>query len=272
MKAIDFTLNEIDTAIRGYRQLPRDMQDVAKELRDIFDYLYDKMMKAVERTTEDIARAQKDRSVVKSAIATTEDAIKKLQAVADAPAPEGQQKPPPPKDLDRAKKNLVRLKAIAKEIESTIKQLDTQLYYQKLHRDYLRNALGAFNNSYNTQSSIVQGVVHSANSAASYARGALHALGASSSARMECDNPSYLRSAAESVEKYGYAMEEKTRSLIRSTSTFSSDIQDNVSRIASQEVHYIRSDIAREVDKTRSHAGRLRQAASYLDMYKNQAR
>ena len=259
-------------ALNGYREVPRDMQEVAREIRDAFDVLYDKLMKAVGQTMESIERAQKDRALVKEAIATTEAAIETLQAQADAPAPEGQQKPPPPKDLSRAKRNVVRLKAIKKEIDSTIKQLETQLYQLKLERDYLAQAYGRFNNTYHFQLTTVNSVVWSASTAAGHARNAIHTLRASSSSHMECDSPSYLKQAAESVDAYSRRMEQSTSGLTRSTARYAEEMSDNVSRNATKAATSLRRDMLRQVEQTRSHAGRLRQAASYLDLYLGQAR
>ena len=267
MKTIYFTLNEIETATQAHSKVSREMGESYKTGEQAYRVIYDQFLKAIARTTEDLRRAQKDKSLVASAIATTEEAIDKLQAIADAPAPEGQEKPPPPKDLAKAKKNLVRLKAIQKEVTQAIKTLETQLYQQDQHKKYLMNAFGYFYNAYNLHSGIVQGVVSSANSANSAARGAMYALGAGSSSRMECSDPSYLTRAAESIEDYANKVRTATQKTHRSAVEFTSHLKDNVSRNASAEYKSVTWTIDRQVEQTRSRSGRLRQAAGYLKSY-----
>ena len=272
MKTIDFTLYEIEIALAAYREVPRNMQEVANGIRDAFDVLYDKLMKALGRTMESIERAQHDRAVVNEAIETTAAAIDTLQAQADAPVPEGQQKPPPPKDLARAKKNLVKLKAIKNEIASTIKALEHQLYQQKLERDYLLEAYRKFQNTYNYHITVIHGIVWSAGCAAGHARSAMYALRAGSSARMECENPSYLRQAADHIITYSQNMQSRGKDLTKSTQSFRYEMTDNVSRKAEKEISHLHRAILRQADEVSSQAGRLRQAASYLDMYLCEAR
>ena len=272
MKAIYFTLSEIDAALRAHKEVPGQMSSSIHEAEQSYRHLYDKFLRAIERTNEDIRRAQRDRSVVNEAISTTEDAIDKLQAIADAPAPEGQQKPPPPKDLARAKKNIVRLRAIKKEIDSAIRALESQLYQQKLHKDYLMNAYGNFYNVYNTHSSIVGGIVSSASTAASAARGAMSALGASGGSRMECDSPSYLSNAASYVEHFADRITTVHRNSRHHAAEFGARLIDNVSRNSIATYKSVCSTIDRQAQQVRSHSGQLRQAASYLQSYLNAGR